>query len=286
MQSPPELPGGFCYAVYIQEGYEEILFNVLESIVTSFTGTNLYDVLNIVYEDLTVADLAGVECLLSGFYDCFNGNLAYNDLYLYLRQQVSFDLYAAVELSRAFLHAAAKYVGYCHTGYADIGHRSLEYLELILFAEDNDFAHLCAVGGLAVLVSNRNCCFNGSGAEFNCFNFLLLAGGRKLNVHCRNEVCIRGGQTVLCSVQTNDLFVAGNSQTDCLLDDPECKGDGNCCPRKYCNHTEELNAELCESTAVEKTYSVLAGAVYGSNAAVLTVTVGEQTNCDGTPDTV
>ena len=91
---------------------------------------------------------------------------------------------------------------------------------------------------------------------------------------------------MLCSVQTNDLFMAGNSQTDRLLDDEECKRDGNCRPGKYANHTEELYAKLCESAAVEKTYSVLAGAVYSSYAAVLTVAVREEANCNGAPDTV
>lgn len=91
---------------------------------------------------------------------------------------------------------------------------------------------------------------------------------------------------MLCSVQTNDLFVAGNSQTDRLLDDEECKRDGNCRPGKYANHTEELYAKLCEPAAVEKTYSVLAGAVYSSYAAVLTVAVREEANCNGAPDTV
>lgn len=271
---------------YIQEGYEEILFNVLESVISGFSCTNLYNVLDVVYEDLTIADLAGVKSLLSGFYNGFNRNLANHDLDLYLGQQVSFDLNAAVELSGALLHAAAEYVGDCHTGYANVGHSRLEYLELILLAEDNDLAHLCAVRRLGVLVSNGNRSLNRSRTEFNGFNFLLLAGGGEFNMHCGNEVRIRGGESVLCSVQTDDLFVTGYSQTDSLLDDEECERDGDSGPCKYCYHAEELYAELCESAAVEKTYSVLAGAVDSSHAAVLTVAVGEKTYCDSTPDTV
>ena len=91
---------------------------------------------------------------------------------------------------------------------------------------------------------------------------------------------------MLCSVQTDDLFVTGYSQTDSLLDDEECERDGDSGPCKYCDHAEELYAELRESAAVEKTYSVLAGAVDSSYAAVLAVAVGEKTYCDSAPDTV
>lgn len=262
------------------------LFNVLQCVIAGFAGTYLYDVLDIVYEDLAVAYLTGVESLLCSFYHSFNRYLAYDYLDLYLRQQVSFDLDASVELCRALLHTAAKYVGHCHTSYADIGHSRLERFKLILLCNDNDLTHLCAVSRLCALVCNRYCSLNRSRAKLDSFDFLFLAAGGKFHVHCRNEVSIRGGQTVLCGIQTNDLLVAGYSQTDSLLDDKECERDGDACPRKDGHHTEKLNAKLIESAAIEQTYCVLACAVYCCNAAVLTMTVREKTYCDSAPDTV
>ena len=84
---------------YIQEGYEEILFNILESVISGFSCTNLYNVLDVVYEDLTIADLAGVKSLLSGFYNGFNRNLANYDLDLHLGKKSCVYGNTTIELS-------------------------------------------------------------------------------------------------------------------------------------------------------------------------------------------
>ena len=91
---------------------------------------------------------------------------------------------------------------------------------------------------------------------------------------------------MFCSVQTNDLFVTCNSQTDRLLDDEECKRNCDASPGEYSDHTEQLNAQLSKSATVEQTNGMFASAICSSYAAVLTSAVGEETNCDGAPDTI
>mgnify|MGYP006987338548 CR=1 FL=1 len=57
-------------------------------------GTNLYDILHIVNEDLAVTDMTGIQNLLDRFNNGFNRNLGYNNLHLHLRQQSYVNLSA------------------------------------------------------------------------------------------------------------------------------------------------------------------------------------------------
>lgn len=77
---------------------KQLLLDVLKSRVTFLTGSDLHNVLYVVYEDFTVSDIARIENLLGGLDDGTYRNLADDNLYLDLRQEVRIDLYAAVEL--------------------------------------------------------------------------------------------------------------------------------------------------------------------------------------------
>ena len=86
------------------------LIEVLHGIDACFAGSYLYNVLNVIDKDLAVADVACVKNLLGGFdYEC-NGNGSDYNVNLYLGQEVSFDLYAAVVFGLTLLCAAAEYV--------------------------------------------------------------------------------------------------------------------------------------------------------------------------------
>ena len=165
---------------------------------------------------------------------------------------MSFNLNSTVVVGRALLHTAAEYVRNGHTRDADRGHRALELLELILLCDDDNLAHLYAVGGYCAV-----CCAcigyghslsgsNGSlgSVVLNGFNLLLLAAVRKLNVHRGNEVRIGSRKTVLCGIQTNDFLVAGYAKTNCFLQNEEQEEAGCARPSENRYHTECLNTEL------------------------------------------
>ena len=48
------------------------LIVILQSLVSLFACTNLDYVFNVVYENLTIAYLTGIECILGNLYDLFN----------------------------------------------------------------------------------------------------------------------------------------------------------------------------------------------------------------------
>ena len=52
-----------------------LLLHVLQSCEVFFAGTNLYYFVNVVYEDLAIADMSGVQSLLGSIDDCAYGNL-------------------------------------------------------------------------------------------------------------------------------------------------------------------------------------------------------------------
>ena len=69
----------------IYRSYVKRLLNILKCIVIFFAGTNLYNLVNVVYEDLTITDMSGVQSLLGSFNNILNRNLADNNLDLNLR---------------------------------------------------------------------------------------------------------------------------------------------------------------------------------------------------------
>ena len=115
-----------------------ILIEVLHCFDAGFACSYLYNVLDVINEDLAVADMSGVKNLLGSFDYRGNGNRADYNVNLYLRQEVSFDLYAAVVFGLTLLSAAAENVRYCHTGDADTHHSILESLKTRLLADDFD----------------------------------------------------------------------------------------------------------------------------------------------------
>lgn len=83
------------------------LLYILKSGVAFFAGSDLYDVFDIVYKDLSVSDMTGVQYLLSRLYYRSDRYLAHNDIELNLRKKRCLNLCAAVVLGLALLLAAA-----------------------------------------------------------------------------------------------------------------------------------------------------------------------------------
>ena len=102
------------------------LFHILKRIVAFLSGANLHYVLNIGNKDLAIADMSGVEDLLSGFNDAANRDFADYNFNLYLGQQIDFDRNAAIIFRLALLGAAAQNVGNRHTGDTKFHHCSFQ----------------------------------------------------------------------------------------------------------------------------------------------------------------
>ena len=80
-----------------------LLFYILQCCVIFFTSTDLDDFIHVVDEDLAVADMTGIERLLSGIYHFFHRDFADDHFHLDLRQQGCIHLNAAVAFTGALL---------------------------------------------------------------------------------------------------------------------------------------------------------------------------------------
>ena len=78
------------------------LFHVLKGVIALFTGSYLYDILNIVYEYLSVADVTGIKHLFSCFYNASYRHLADYDINLYLRQQACLVFRSRVRVKQSY----------------------------------------------------------------------------------------------------------------------------------------------------------------------------------------
>lgn len=67
--------------------YSNVL-DVLQGIISGFTGTDLYNIFYIINEDLAVADLAGVQNLLDCIDDLLRRDLCHNRLDLDLLEEL------------------------------------------------------------------------------------------------------------------------------------------------------------------------------------------------------
>ena len=89
--SPPQKPRTprTCYGTpfLVDFGKMTYLFVILQCSESDFTGSDLYYVLDVVYEDLTVTDMTGVEGLLSCLDYLFDRYCRYYDVYADLRQE-------------------------------------------------------------------------------------------------------------------------------------------------------------------------------------------------------
>ena len=81
------LRNSICY-LYLAASLPGLSFNglILQSIEASFAGTDLDNILNIVYEDFTIAIFASVEHGFSSVYNIGNRNCRNNQLNLNLGQ--------------------------------------------------------------------------------------------------------------------------------------------------------------------------------------------------------
>ena len=65
--------------------------HVLKGVITFFAGSDLYHVFNVIYKDLAVADVTGVQNLFGSLDNRSYRNLADNDINLNLGQKVGFN---------------------------------------------------------------------------------------------------------------------------------------------------------------------------------------------------
>ena len=63
------------------------LLYILQSCIIFFAGTNLYNLVYVVNENLTVTDMTGVKSLLGSFHNFGYRNLADYNFYFHLREQ-------------------------------------------------------------------------------------------------------------------------------------------------------------------------------------------------------
>ena len=83
------------------------LFFVLEGVVTFFAGSHFDDILNVIDEDLAIAEVAGIQDFLRGFDDVSDRDFADDDVDLDLWKEVGVDSDATVILFIALLLAKA-----------------------------------------------------------------------------------------------------------------------------------------------------------------------------------
>jgi hypothetical protein len=84
-----------------------LLFNVLKSVVTFLASSHFDDILNVIDEDLAIAEVAGIKDFLRGFNDVSDRDFADDDVDLNLWKEVGVDSDATVLLFIALLLAKA-----------------------------------------------------------------------------------------------------------------------------------------------------------------------------------
>ena len=117
-------------------GLPGALFHVLEGGKVFFAGADFDYVENVVDKDLSISDVAGVECFAGGLDDFVHGNSGHDDFDLDLGQEGGVDDGASVALTGSSLDAAAHDLGHGHTGYAQVVELLLELIKLVEAADD------------------------------------------------------------------------------------------------------------------------------------------------------
>lgn len=83
------------------------LLYVLKCVVSFFSCANLYDVFNVIYKYLAVADVTGVQNLFGSLYNRSYRNLGDNYINLNLGQKVGFNRNTSVVFGATSLLTAA-----------------------------------------------------------------------------------------------------------------------------------------------------------------------------------
>ena len=186
--------------------------------------------------------MAGVQNLLRRLDHGTYRNRYDNDVDLDLRKERSLHRNAAVEFRLALLYAAAENVGDGHTGDADIHHCRLESLKTGFAADDLNLGELRRT----VIHDRSNLLYrNGLGNRCIARNDNRIGGlGEAVRKTGNRGSKVRVGtrKTVLGAVQTADLLLGGNPETDGLFDDHECDRHAQCSPCKDGYDTKRLNA--------------------------------------------
>lgn len=107
-------------------------------------GADLNNVLYIINEDFSIADIAGIKRFLNGFYKRFNRYLADHDIDFDLGQQTRTDGIASEIDAVPFLRAVAEYVCNRYARYAKLAERLFQFAELALICNDGNLGDLCA----------------------------------------------------------------------------------------------------------------------------------------------
>ena len=117
-------------------GLPALLFHVLEGGKVFFAGADFDDVENVVDKNLSISDVAGVECFAGGLDDFVHGNSGHDDFDLDLGQEGGVDDGTSVALAGSSLDAAAHDLGHGHTGHAQVVELLLELIKLVEAADD------------------------------------------------------------------------------------------------------------------------------------------------------
>ena len=104
------------------------LFYILQCIRIFFTGADFYDSVNIVYKDLAIADMSGIQNFLCSFDDLIDRNAADYHFYFYFWKQGCIDFNTTVFLAGTFLNATAHNLCNGHTGDTQIVHSFSQFV--------------------------------------------------------------------------------------------------------------------------------------------------------------
>src|SRR6478609_6396608 len=103
---------------------------VLEGFLAGLTGPDAHDLLQVVDEDLPVADLAGAGCAFDGFDDAVHQIVGHRRLDLHLGQEVDDVFRAAIQLGVALLPSETLDLGDGDALHPDARQRFADFVEL------------------------------------------------------------------------------------------------------------------------------------------------------------
>lgn len=256
--------------------FYRLILRVLQCQETFFSGTDLYNIFNIILEKLAVAHLSGVEDGFGRIDDFLDGDQAYDDLYLDLRQEAHIHGNTAVVGAGAFLYAASHHIGYGDAGYSDLVHRLHEVVQFVLPCDDDELRKLMylSIGGAGfrrgqafVVCRSVRLWLFGVGMDSRrsrdhpvlcvCAEYIRHAAKCILSEESGIAAC----KAVFLYIKACNLFFLRNPESDGMLDDLEDDDHSYGNPCGCGDKAKELYIEQMESAACEKTLPFRAGSV-------------------------
>ena len=123
-----------------------LLFYIFQCSQIFFAGTDFYNMPYVIYKDLAIADVTGIETFFGSFDDFFHRDIAADDFYFNFWEECSVNFGTTVFFAGTFLDTAAHNLCNGHTGDTKFIESFAEFVIPGKFYKDRNFVHAGWIG--------------------------------------------------------------------------------------------------------------------------------------------